>query len=327
MPQVFKTALTELTGCTHPVMCGGMHYVGFAELVAAVANAGGFACITALTQETPEDLRKEIRKCRTLTDKPIGVNITLLPVMRNPDYEGYIKVCIEEGIKCVETAGSNPDKYVKLLKDGGVKVIHKCTAIRHAEKAIRCGVDMLSMDGFECGGHPGSDDVTNWVLIPKACKKLKIPIIVSGACATGSQLAAALAFGAHGINMGTRFIAVKESPVLPQIKDAIVAADERDTALVMRSVNNTERVFKNKTTDELLEKEHAFPGDFEQIREYVAGINYRKSFYETGDPTSSVWSCGQSLGLIDSVPSCQELIDTIVQEACESMANAQRARL
>jgi nitronate monooxygenase len=312
----FKTALTELTGAEVPLMCGGMHYVGFAELVAAVANAGAFGCITALTQPTPDDLRKEIQKCRTLTNRPFGVNITLLPVSANPDYDGYCRVIIEEGIKVVETAGSAPQKYVKIFKDAGLRVIHKCTSVRHAKSAIKVGVDMISMDGFECGGHPGGDDVTNWVLIPKACRVLSVPIIVSGACADGRQLAAALAMGAHGMNMGTRWMATQECGIHANIKKALVNADERQTTLVMRSLGNTERVFKNKTAEKVRELEAEHPGEFEYIRPYVAGLNYRESFWKTGDETSSVWSCGQSIGLIDDVPTCAELVSKIMKD-CE----------
>lgn len=322
-----KTAFTEMTGVERPLMCGGMHYVGYAELVAAVANAGCFGCITALTQPNPEELRKEIRKCRTMTSKPFGVNITLLPVGTVPDYVGFAKVCIEEGIKVIETAGQKPQVVVELAKAAGVKVIHKCTSMRHAVSAIAYGVDMISMDGFECGGHPGGDDVTNWVLLPKACSKLKIPIIVSGACANGRQLAAALAMGAEGMNMGTRWMVTKECGIKDGIKQACVKADERQTTLVMRSVGNTERVFKNSTALKVNEIELEAPGDFEQIRPFVAGLAYKESFWSTGDETSSIWSCGQSIGLIDSVPSCQELADEIMRECDECLNRFNRSRL
>jgi nitronate monooxygenase len=322
-----RTAFTDMTGVERPLMCGGMHYVGYAELVAAVANAGCFGCITALTQPNPEELRKEIRKCRQLTSKPFGVNITLLPVGTVPDYEGFAKVCIEEGIKVIETAGQKPQVVVELAKKAGVKVIHKCTSMRHAISAIKYGVDMISMDGFECGGHPGGDDVTNWVLLPKACAKLKIPVIVSGACANGRQLAAALAMGAQGMNMGTRWMATKECGIVDKMKQVLVDADERQTTLVMRSVGNTERVFKNSTSEKVREIEAESPGDFELIRPYVAGLAYKESFYETGDETSSIWSCGQSIGLIDSVPSCQELADSIMKECEECLGRFNQARL
>jgi nitronate monooxygenase len=323
----FKTALTEITGCEVPLMCGGMHYVGYAELIAAVANAGAFGCITALTQPNPEALRAEIRKCRSMTDRPFGVNLTLLPVGVTPDYEGIGRVIIEEGIKVVETAGRNPEEHVARFKAAGIKVIHKCTAIRHAISAQKYGVDMISIDGFECGGHPGGDDVTNWVLLPKAVKSLNVPVIVSGACANGQQLAAALAMGAAGMNMGTRWIATRECTVLDAVKEALVKADERSTTLVMRSVGNTERVYKNATSEKVRAIEDEFPGDFEKIRPYVAGLEYRKSFYETGDMSSSVWSCGQSIGLIDSVPSCKDLVGTIMADCTACLSNFQAAKL
>jgi len=322
-----RTAFTEMTGVEKPLMCGGMHYVGYAELVAAVANAGCFGCITALTQPNPEELRREIRKCRTLTSKPFGVNITLLPVGTAPDYVGMAKVCIEEGIKVVETAGQKPEEVVNLCKAANVKIIHKCTSMRHAISAIKYGVDMISMDGFECGGHPGGDDVTNWVLLPKACAKLKIPIIVSGACANGRQLAAALAMGAQGMNMGTRWMATTDCGIKDNIKQSIVKADERQTTLVMRSVGNTERVFKNETSEKVREIEAESPGEFELIRPYVAGLAYKDSFWTSGDEKSSVWSCGQSIGLIDSIPSCQALADEIMRECEECLNRFNQARL
>jgi len=326
-PMKVKTAFTEMTGVEKPLMCGGMHYVGYAELVAAVANAGCFGCITALTQPNPEALRQEIRKCRTLTSKPFGVNITLLPVGVPPDYPGLAKVCIEEGIKVIETAGQDPSQVINLVKPAGIKIIHKTTTVRHAISAIKRGVDMISMDGFECGGHPGSDDVTNWVLVPKACAKLKVPIIVSGACANGRQLAAALVMGAEGMNMGTRWMATKECGIKEGIKEALVNADERNTTLVMRSVGNTERVYKNPTAAKVVETEAEHPGDFEKIRPYVAGLAYKESFWSTGDPSTSVWSCGQSIGLIDSIPTCQELADEIMAECDACLYRVNRSRL
>jgi nitronate monooxygenase len=326
-PLKVKTRFTEMTGVERPLMCGGMHYVGYAELVAAVANAGCFGCITALTQPDPEALRKEIRKCRSMTSKPFGVNITLLPVGVKPDYPGLAKVCIEEGIKVIETAGQNPSQVIELVKPAGVKVIHKTTSVRHAISAIKHGVDMISIDGFECGGHPGGDDITNWVLLPKACAKLDIPIIVSGACANGRQLAAALAMGAEGMNMGTRWMATKECGIKDGIKEALVKADERNTTLVMRSVGNTERVYKNETAGKVVETEAEYPGEFERIRPYVAGLNYKESFWETGNPDTSVWSCGQSIGLIDAVLSCQELADEIMTDCGQCLERFNRARL
>jgi len=319
-----KTVLTELCGIQHPIIQGGMHYVGYAELAAAVSNAGGLGIITALTVAQPprgaEALRDEIKKCRELTDKPFGVNITLLPVGVPPDYEGIVKIILEEGVKVVETAGRSPDAIIKPLKAAGVVVIHKCVAIRHALSAARAGADMISMDGFDCGGHPGEEDVGNWVLLAKAGRKLKeagIPFVASGGCATGSQLAAALCMGAEGMNMGTAFMATKEAPIHDNIKKALVDTDERGTTHVFRTLSNTERVFKNPTAEKVKEIEAEFPGEFDKIHHLVQGENYRKSFQETGDINSSVWSCGQSIGLIEDIPSCETLVNDVVKEAVE----------
>jgi len=251
-----QTAFTKLTGCEVPIVQGGMHHVGFAEMAAAVSNAGGLGIVTSITitQANPDDpigaLRKEIRKCRSLTDKPFGVNVTILPILGKVDMDGIVNAIIEEGVKVVETAGRNPEKVVKMFKAAGVVVIHKCTSIRHALTAQRVGADMISMDGFDCGGHPGEDDVGNWVLLPKAARKLGIPFIASGGCADGKQLAASLALGACGMNMGTRFMATKEAPIVEGIKQCLVDNDERQTTHIFRSHKNTERVFKNKTTME-----------------------------------------------------------------------------
>eukprot|EP00466_Bigelowiella_natans_P000930 jgi/Bigna1/54352/estExt_Genewise1Plus.C_320004 len=310
-----KTKLTEALGIEHPLIQGGMHFVGYAEMAAAVSNGGGLGTITALTQPNAEALRKEIRKCKALTKKPFAVNLTLLPVVTAPDYGSFAKVIVEEGVKIVETAGRNPKKFIKFFKENGCYVIHKCVAIRHALTAQRLGADMISMDGFECGGHPGEEDIGNWILLAQAARKLKIPFVASGGCANGAQLAAALALGAEGMNMGTRFMATKEAPIRPEIKKALVEGDERATTLVMRSVGNTERVYKNSAAEKVREIEAENPGDFMAFRHLVRGENYRKSFQETGDTKSSVWSCGQSMALIDSVPSCKELIGTIVSDA------------
>jgi len=291
--------------------------VAFAELAAAVSNAGGLGIITALSQPNPEGLRAEIHKCRSLTNKPIGVNITLLPILIPPDYGAYAQVIIDEKIKIVETAGNNPGPYIKKFKEQGIIVIHKCVSIRHALTAERLGVDIISMDGFECAGHPGEDDVGNFVLLAKAGKVLKVPFIASGGVGTGSQLAAALAMGADGINMGTRFMATKECTIHPNIKKALVDGDERSTTHIFRTLKNTERVYKNTTSEIARQKEAEKPGDFSVLKDYVAGLKYRESFYVTGDTQSSVWSCGQVMGLINDVPSCQELIERIVNEAVE----------
>ncbi|GAB5362596.1 hypothetical protein AAMO2058_000811200 [Amorphochlora amoebiformis] len=310
-----QTKLTKDLGIEYPIIQGGMHYVGYAGMAAAVSNAGGLGTITALTQPNAEALRKEIRKCRSLTKKPFAVNITLLPALVPPDYKSYAKVVVDEGVKIVETAGRNPKRFIKYFKENGIYVIHKCVAIRHALTAQRLGADMISMDGFECGGHPGEDDIGNWVLLAQAARKLKIPFVASGGCANGAQLVAALALGAEGINMGTRFMATKEAPIHPNIKQALVGGDEKSTTLVMRSVRNTERVFKNKVAKEVQKIEQEKPGDFMAFRHLVRGENYRKSFQDTGDTKSSVWSCGQSMALIDSIPTCKELIQSIVKDA------------
>lgn len=241
----FNTRLTSDLSIKYPIVMGGMHYVGYAPLAAAVSNAGGIGFITALTQSSPEDLKKEIRKCKSLTSKPFGVNFTLLPALQPPNYKAYAQVIIDEKVKVVETAGRKPDEFILAFKENGIYVIHKCVQVKHALHAQKLGVDCISMDGFECGGHPGESDVGNWVLIPAAAKKLRIPFIVSGGCATGSQLIAALALGAEGINMGTRFICTQEAPVHTNIKLSIVNATENDTTLIMRSFKNTERVFQN----------------------------------------------------------------------------------
>lgn len=262
-------------------------------------------------------LREEIQKTRKLTDKPFGVNLTLLPSLRPPNYEGYCDVIISEKIPVVETAGANPSKFIELFKKAGIVVIHKCVTIKNALSAQRMGADIISMDGYECGGHPGEGDTGNWVLAPLAKKYLTIPFIISGGCATGSQLAAALCLGAQGMNLGTRMIATKEAPVQEGIKNAIVNMGEKSTTIVMRSVKNTERVFRNSYTDKVQAIEDRRPGDFNAIRPYVAGINYKKAFQETGDPDECVWSCGQSGYLVDSILSCKDLIDMIVRDADE----------
>jgi len=304
-----------MLGIRHPIIQGGMHFVGYAELAAAVSNAGGLGLITALTQSSPDNLRKEIRKCRNLTNKPFGVNFTLLPALAPPDYGSYCQVIIDEGIKIVETAGRNPEKYIRRFKEAGIIVIHKCVAVRHALTAKRLGADMISMDGYECAGHPGEKDVGGLVLLAVAAKKLDIPFVASGGIGTGRQLAAALALGAEGINMGTRFMATREAPIHDNIKQALVAGSEDGTMLVMKSLQNTERVYRNKTAQLVVDIETKKPVDIMAIREYVRGENYRKAFQETGDVEAAVWSCGQVMGLIDDIPTCAVLLDTIVREA------------
>ena len=310
-----KTRITELLGIEHPIVQGGMHFVGFAEMAAAVSNAGGLGIITGLTQGTPENLKAEIAKCRAMTDKPFGVNLTFLPAVTPPDYPGFVKVIIESGIKVVETAGNNPAKWLPMLKEAGIVVIHKCTSVRHALKAEAIGCDAVSVDGFECGGHPGEDDVPNFILLPRAGEELKVPFLASGGMADGRSLVAALAMGADGMNMGTRFIATKEAPVHQNVKDALVAASELDTRLIMRPLRNTERVLVNAGVERLLEKEKEL-GDkvtFADIAAEVAGVYPR--ILRDGDMDAGGWSCGMVAGLIHDVPSVQELIERTMAAA------------
>jgi len=310
-----KTAITEMFGIRHPIVQGGMHYVGFAELASAVSNAGGLGIITGLTQKTPELLAREIARCRDMTDKPFGVNLTFLPALKAPPYPEYIAAIVEGGVKIVETAGRSPEQYLPPLKAAGVKIIHKCTSVRHSLKAERIGCDAVSVDGFECGGHPGEDDVPNMILLPRAADELKIPFVASGGMADARSLVAALAMGAAGMNMGTRFIATKEAPVHDNVKQAIVAASELDTRLIMRSLRNTERVLKNAAVDRIveLEREKGPALTFADIQEQVAGV-YPRILME-GDMDAGAWSCGMVAGLIDDIPTVAELIDRIMAEA------------
>ena len=312
-----KTRITELFGIEHPIIQGGMHFVGFAEMAAAVSNAGGLGIITGLTQKTAADLANEIARCRDMTDKPFGVNLTFLPVVNAPDYPGMVKAIIEGGVKVVETAGNNPQQVLPALHDAGIKVIHKCTSVRHSLKAQSIGCDAVSVDGFECGGHPGEDDVPNFILLPRAAEELEIPFVASGGMADGRSLVAALALGAEGMNMGTRFIATKEAPVHEKVKQALVAASELDTRLVMRPLRNTERVLTNAAVERLLAKEKALGANikFEDIIEEVAGV-YPRIMLE-GDMEAGAWSCGMVAGLIHDIPTCKELIDRIMAEAGE----------
>lgn len=310
-----NTRITEMLGIQHPVIQGGMHYVGFAKLAAAVSNAGGLGTITGLAQKTPADLANEIARCKDMTDKPFAVNLTFLPTVNAPDYPGYVKAIIEGGVTVVETAGRNPVRVMPHLKEAGIKVIHKCTSVRHSLKAQEIGCDAVSVDGFECGGHPGEDDIPNMILLPRAADELEIPFVASGDMADGRSLAAALAMGADGMNMGTRFIATQEAPVHQRVKDAIVAASELDTRLVMRPLRNTERVLTNDAVERLLEKEKTL-GDklqFEDIIDEVAGV-YPK-IMQDGDMDAGAWSCGMVAGLINDIPTCQELVDNIMAEA------------
>ncbi|RAK51715.1 nitronate monooxygenase [Phenylobacterium soli] len=310
-----KTRFTETFGVEHPVVQGGMQWVGRAELVAGVANAGGLGFITALTQPTPDDLRREIDRCRKLTDKPFGVNLTILPAINPPPYAEYRQAIIDSGVKIVETAGYKPQEHVDHFKEHGIKVLHKCTAVRHALSAERMGVDGISIDGFECAGHPGEDDVPGLILIPAAADKVKIPMIASGGFGDARGLVAALALGADGINMGTRFMCTVESPIHQKIKEQIVANDERATDLIFRTMHNTSRVAKNAVSQQVvaMEKEGA---KFEDVRELVAGSRGR-SVYEIGDQDAGIWSAGMVQGLIHDIPTCADLITRIVREAEE----------
>jgi len=310
-----KTRITELFGIQHPIIQGGMHFVGLAELASAVSNAGGLGLITGLTQRTPADLAKEIARCRDMTDKPFGVNLTFLPALTQPDYPGYIEAIINGGVKVVETAGNNPQKWMPVLKEAGIKVIHKCTSVRHSLKAEAIGCDAVSVDGFECGGHPGEDDVPNFILLPRAAETLKIPFVASGGMADARSLVAALAMGADGMNMGTRFMATVEAPIHQKVKEAIVAASELDTRLVMRPLRNTERVLVNAGVDRLLEKEKALGANikFEDIIEEVAGVY--PAIMQRGEMDAGAWSCGMVAGLIHDIPTCKALIDGIMSDA------------
>lgn len=308
-----RTRFTEVFGVEHPVVQGGMQWVGRAGLVAAVAEAGGLGFLTALTQPTPEDLAAEIARCRELTDRPFGVNLTILPSIDPPPYDEYRRVIVESGIPVVETAGSNPEPHLPLFHEHGVKVLHKCTSVRHALKAERVGVDGVSIDGFECAGHPGEDDVPGLVLIPAATARLTVPVVASGGFADGRGLAAALALGADGINMGTRFMCTVEAPVHDRVKQAIVDADERATDLIFRPLRNTARVARNGISREVVRILDE-GGSFDDVRDLVAGARGRTVF-EDGDLEAGVWSAGQCQGLIDDVPTVAELVHRIVAEA------------
>jgi len=310
-----RTRITDLLEIEHPIIQGGMHFVGFAELAAAVSAAGGLGIITGLTQRTPEALANEIRRCREMTNRPFGVNLTFLPAVTPPDYPGYIRTIVEGGVKIVETAGNNPQKWLPALKEAGIKVIHKCTSVRHSLKAESIGCDAVSVDGFECGGHPGEDDVPNFILLPRAAEELKIPFVASGGMADGRSLVAALSLGADGMNMGTRFIATKEAPVHEHVKQALLAATELDTRLVMRPLRNTERVLRNAAVDRLLEKERALGPNikFEDILGEVGGVYPR--IMKDGEMDAGAWSCGMVAGLIHDIPTVKELIDRTITEA------------
>lgn len=310
-----RTKITEMLGVEHPIIQGGLHFVGFAELAAAVSNAGGLGTITGLTQKTPEALANEIARCKDMTDKPFAVNVTFLPSLLKADYPGMIKAIIDGGVPIVETAGNNPSQVLPYFKDAGIKVIHKCTSVRHALKAQSIGCDAASVDGFECGGHPGEDDVPNMILLLRAADELEIPFVSSGGQADGRSLVASLAMGAEGMNMGTRFVATQEAPVHENVKQALVNASELDTRLIMRPLRNTERVLNNSAVETILAKE-AELGDkieFDDIVGEVGGV-YPRIMLE-GELDAGAWSCGMVAGLIDDIPTVQELIDRIMDEA------------
>ncbi|KAJ3388823.1 hypothetical protein HDU84_009423 [Entophlyctis sp. JEL0112] len=317
---VLKTKLTKALGILHPIVQGGMQWVGTADLASAVSNAGALGMITALTQPSPDALRREIARCRTLTSKPFGVNITFLPAINPPPYADYVTAIIESNVRVVETAGNNPGEHVRRLKAAGIVVIHKCTAVRHALSAQKLGVDFLSIDGFECAGHPGEDDVPNFVLLAKAAKVLskKEGIegknITTGGIGDARGLVAALALGAEGVNMGTRFMCTREAPIHENVKRAIVGGDERSTALMFRTLHNTARVFKNAVSSEVVAIEKRGNAKFEDVKHLVSGERGRKVF-ENGDIDGGVWTAGTVMGLIDDIPTCAELVSRMVREA------------
>jgi NAD(P)H-dependent flavin oxidoreductase YrpB (nitropropane dioxygenase family) len=308
-----RTRVTELLGIEHPIVQGGMQWVATAQLAAAVSNAGGLGLISALTQPTPEALAREIGRCGELTDKPFGVNLTILPAIDPPPYEAYRDVIVGSGVRVVETAGSNPAPHLEVFAKHGITTIHKCTSVRHAVKAQSLGVDIVSVDGFECAGHPGEDDVPGLVLIPAVARRLDIPLLASGGFADGRGLVAALALGADGISMGTRFMCTAESPIHPDIKAAIVKASERDTELVFRSLRNTSRVARNQVSIAIVDRLNQ-GGTFDDVRELAAGKRGRR-VYELGDPEYGIWTVGMVQGLIHDVPRCAELVPRIVDEA------------
>jgi NAD(P)H-dependent flavin oxidoreductase YrpB (nitropropane dioxygenase family) len=311
---MIKTRFTEMFGVDHPITCGGMTRVGTAELIAPVASAGALGFLTALTPGSPEKLVKEIKRAREMTDKPFGINLTILPTINPVPYDEYRQVIVESGCKVVETAGNNPQPHLPALKAAGIKVIHKCTSVRHAVKAQSIGVDCVSIDGLECAGHPGEDDVGGLILFPATADKLNIPIIASGGMADARGLVAALALGCDGMNMGTRFMATKEAPIHQKVKEAIVANDERGTNLIFRTMHNTARVAKNAVSDEVVGIERRGNAKFDDVKELVAGTRGAR-VYDTGDVDAGIWSAGQTQGLIHDIPTCKELMDRIISEA------------
>jgi len=312
---MLKTKITEMFGVEYPIIQGGLMWIAKAELTAAVANAGGMGFMTALTHPNAEALRDEIKKCRDMTDKPFGINLTFLPSLLPPDYPAYIQACIDEGIKFIETAGRSPEPYMEQLKGADMKVIHKCTSVRHALKAQNVGCDAISIDGFEAAGHPGEDDVTTLMLVPLCAEALDVPIVASGGLADGKGLVGCLGLGADAMNMGTRFVATKEAPCHENVKQALVDHNELSTKLIMRTLRNTERVLANETVDKVLEIEGRGNATIDDIKEYVGGRRGKEVMLEGGDIQGAVLSAGQTMGLIQDIPTCDELIKRIVQEA------------
>jgi len=321
-----KTRLTELLGIEHPIIQGGMQYVGYAEMASAVSNAGGLGILTGLTQPTPEDLRKEIARCRTMTDKPFGVNLTILPALIPADYDGFAKVVAEEKVAMVEIAGASPKPYLPMMHANGVKVLHKSATIRHALKAQEAGVDLIEIVGYEgsiAGGQPG-DEIGLWVALAKATSLLHIPVVAAGASGTGRQLAAAIAMGAQGITMATRFLATVEAPIHQSIKDhmAMETTDERSTCVVLSTLSNATRVLRNEVTETILDVEkESDEVDFTKLAPFASGVRTKHMWQESGDWNDAMWSCGQSVGLISDVPTCQELLIRIVKEAEEQLSS------
>jgi NAD(P)H-dependent flavin oxidoreductase YrpB (nitropropane dioxygenase family) len=319
---MFTTRVTNLLGIETPIIQGGMQWVSRAELAAAVSNAGALGSLSALTQPTPELLRREIDRCRSLTDKPFAVNLTILPAATPPPYADYLDAILDSGVRIIETAGNSPAKYISKLKAAGIKIVHKCTTVRHALSAERAGVDIVSIDGFECAGHPGEDDIPGLVLIPIAAKALKIPIVASGGIGDGRGMGAAMVLGAEGVNMGTRFVCTQEAPVHPTLKEVLRQACERDTNLIFRTLNNTARVFKNEISDTVLSIERR-PGGcrFEDLKHLVTGTLGRDA-WEHGEVNGGVLTAGMVVGLIDDIPTCAELISRMVKECREHLLNA-----
>ncbi len=316
-----KTRITQLTGTRYPIVQGGMQWVGRAELASAVSNAGGLGILTALTQPTPEALTAEIARCRTMTDKPFGVNLTILPTAKPVPYDAYVEAIAASGVRIVETAGRSPAEFIARFKDAGMKIIHKCTAVRHALSAQRAGVDAVSIDGFEAAGHPGEDDVPGLVLIPAAASALDIPVLAAGGMADGRSMAAALALGAEGITMGTRFMLTREAPIHDAIKQAVVAGTERDTRLIFRQFRNTARVFRNAISEQVIELSQQPGATFEDIKDLVAGSRGRAAL-ESGAVDDGLLWAGMGVGLMDDVPTCAELIERIVRDCRTALSRA-----